>query len=447
MQPSKSLTYGHLAVLCDEIAPILIGRALTGCYAIGGKRIAFAFSGEKFLFFCFEFPFVRFHLIEQLPAPITSTDFSEVMEAALKGLTLAKMELLNEDRILSLTFSSGFRFIFEGFSKKANGYLLDAADVILAAFRPAASVMYELPLHTPQNAPVDKLTSRAVEKLFAQLEEKADQLKRQHELQALIRRKHKQALHALEKCKSDLAQAKLWKQTQHEAVMLQSNLYRVRKGMAKVVIADWEQEGREIELALDPLQEPVKQIEQRMRASRKGKAAIPHLEEQLKKRQDAIAGLEADLQSLDDTTFSILEKKYVKVPAEKVAAAVLRRALPYHEFTSASGLKIWVGRSAKANDLLTFQHAKGNDWWLHVRDWPGSHVVIRVNKGQDPDEATLQEAMKLAVEYSKAKGQGVVDVAITQCKFVKRFGKGHPGKVLLSKFNTKPVDAASRGTV
>ncbi len=80
--------------------------------------------------------------------------------------------------------------------------------------------------------------------------------------------------------------------------------------------------------------------------------------------------------------------------------------MPYREFWSRSGLRIWVGKKAKDNDTLTFKLAHGSDFWLHVHGYPGSHVIIKINKGKDPDADTIQDALQLALYYSQAKSQG-----------------------------------------
>ena len=47
------------------------------------------------------------------------------------------------------------------------------------------------------------------------------------------------------------------------------------------------------------------------------------------------------------------------------------------------GYRVMVGRSAQANDDLTFGVGSPKDLWFHVAGHPGSHVVVRVPKGND----------------------------------------------------------------
>ncbi len=80
------------------------------------------------------------------------------------------------------------------------------------------------------------------------------------------------------------------------------------------------------------------------------------------------------------------------------------------------GYKVMVGRNAKENQEL-LKIAKANDIWMHVRDIPGSHVIIRTDKQNLPD-SLLQSAAKLCVDFS-TKNPGNYEVDYTKRKFVK----------------------------
>lgn len=96
-----------------------------------------------------------------------------------------------------------------------------------------------------------------------------------------------------------------------------------------------------------------------------------------------------------------------------------------------------VGRSAKANDLVT-RKAKPQDFWFHAADYPGSHVVLP-NPGKVPMDKVpghiLEAAARLAAENSQARGRQV-GVNWTQKKFLKRPRGAKPGQVLLERFKT-----------
>ena len=46
-------------------------------------------------------------------------------------------------------------------------------------------------------------------------------------------------------------------------------------------------------------------------------------------------------------------------------------------YYSTDGDSIFVGKNNKQNDYLTNKFARRDEIWLHTKDIPGSHVVIR----------------------------------------------------------------------
>jgi len=75
---------------------------------------------------------------------------------------------------------------------------------------------------------------------------------------------------------------------------------------------------------------------------------------------------------------------------------------------------IMVGKNEKGNIKL-LKRANANDYWLHIKNYPGAHVIIKNNKLQIPQNV-LQKAAQLAVAFS-GKEEGEVDY--TKRKFVK----------------------------
>ncbi|EJP33923.1 fibronectin-binding protein A, N-terminal domain protein [Selenomonas sp. FOBRC9] len=104
-----------------------------------------------------------------------------------------------------------------------------------------------------------------------------------------------------------------------------------------------------------------------------------------------------------------------------------RRAQPF-TFTAPDGMRILVGKNNTQNDALTFKTAAPNDIWLHVRDIPGSHVVLRTGGAPVADE-TLHLAAQLAAHFSKARGSSNVPVDYTGIRFVKKPAGAVPGFV------------------
>lgn len=243
-----------------------------------------------------------------------------------------------------------------------------------------------------------------------------------------------------DKCNEELATCLRWEEVQHEAELLQTNYAKLKRGMLHISVWDWNTDA-ERTIPLDATLTPQEEVAARFKRSKKLRKGLPHVEARIKKQKDLVTQLSAWLEELDqihDLPALLSWREAIpllqpipKQPSKNKSAP--EKQPPYLEHTSAAGIKIWVGRKASDNETLTFSLARGSDWWLHASGVPGSHVVIRTHKGEEPDPETLQDAIQLALHYSKAKMRGEGEVCVTQCKYVSRFGKGHVGKVQISK--------------
>ncbi len=258
---------------------------------------------------------------------------------------------------------------------------------------------------------------------------------------ALARRK-KRISEALNRFQKELNAALTWKTIEQEAHLLQANFASIRRGLKSIELADWEDPSRLLIINLDPVLNPQDNIAAFFRKAKKYRKGIPHLEKMVLETAKQLETFDSLQISLENAK-TIGELKTIRVSAnlpERQTLPVQRgnakEIKPYIEFISSAGIPIWVGRNARCNDKLTFQYAHGLDTWLHVVGYPGSHVVIRMPKGEDPDAQTLQDALQLALQYSKAKNCGEAEVCITQRKYVSRLGQNQPGKVQVSRQKT-----------
>ncbi|MBA3602785.1 MAG: DUF814 domain-containing protein [Parachlamydiaceae bacterium] len=231
-----------------------------------------------------------------------------------------------------------------------------------------------------------------------------------------------------------------WPELYHEGILLQANLYRWNEEDRSVIVSDWNNENQMRTITLSKPFNRQKEIAQRFQASKRQRLALPRIESEIAKAKATFDDLQAsseELMSIVEANDLIAFKNlFLKKPTiQSSTSKKLAKALPYREYVSSAGLQIWVGRKAKDNETLTFKLANGSDYWLHAHGYPGSHVIIKCPKGNEPDSVTLQEALQLAVYFSKAKDQGRVEVLVTQRKYVSPYGKGskNPGKVQVSK--------------
>ncbi len=101
---------------------------------------------------------------------------------------------------------------------------------------------------------------------------------------------------------------------------------------------------------------------------------------------------------------------------------------PFH-YLSSDGYHMYVGKNNLQNDELTFQFAKGNDWWFHAKGAPGSHVIVQ-SRGDELPDRTFEEAARLAAYYSANRSSSKVEIDYVEKKQVKKPNKAKPGFVV-----------------
>lgn len=252
------------------------------------------------------------------------------------------------------------------------------------------------------------------------------------EIKEIILRKINQLHKKIKNLKKNLEECEKWAVFHHDADLLQSNRHQIKKGMKSIVVFDWEI-NRERVFEIDLKKNIQDQISALYKKSRKLKKGIPFIKSFIAraiKEESNLQNLLVEIEKNQDP--EALEMIYEQFIPKKVNKVIEDKSkLPYKEFISSSGFKIWIGKSAANNEILTFQYAHGSDLWLHAHDFPGSHVIIKCH-GKQIDETTIWEAAKLALKYSKAKNLNEGEVIYTFQKNVRPIKNGKKGSVNVS---------------
>ncbi len=147
-----------------------------------------------------------------------------------------------------------------------------------------------------------------------------------------------------------------------------------------------------------------------------------------------IASLEEDLASIKQelTEFGYVRRKFTsgnkKLEKKVNPKKSSQKSKPLH-FISSDGYHMYVGKNNYQNDELTFQFADGGDWWFHIKNSAGSHVIVK-SKGEELPDRTFEEAGRLAAYYSSSREAAKVEIDYTLKKNVKKPNKGKPGFVV-----------------
>jgi len=103
------------------------------------------------------------------------------------------------------------------------------------------------------------------------------------------------------------------------------------------------------------------------------------------------------------------------------------------------GWIVLAGKTDRDNDQLSLKTAHPDDWWFHVRGMSGSHVLLRTQKGMEPDRQTLKQAAAIAAYHSKARSGGTVAISCTKARYVSKPRGAKPGTVAIRKEITLKV--------
>jgi len=119
------------------------------------------------------------------------------------------------------------------------------------------------------------------------------------------------------------------------------------------------------------------------------------------------------------------------------------------EYELPGGWRVLAGRSARDNDYVSLKVARPNDWWFHVRGMPGSHVVLKVPAGTEPERDVVKQAAAVAAWHSKKREASQVAVSATRARYVTKPRGAKPGTVEIRKeevLKVRPAlpDASSR---
>ena len=229
--------------------------------------------------------------------------------------------------------------------------------------------------------------------------------------------------------------------------LLTANLHLAQKGAKACEVPNYYEEGMPmVTVELDEKLSPAQNAQKYFKLYQKARNAQTLAAEQIEKTTEELNYLEGQMDNLGKCSeeaelFELrqeLEKLgYVRPNRSRRQMKQLPPSKPMR-FTSPSGQVILVGKNNLQNDKLTGT-AQPNEVWLHAKDMPGSHVII---VGEEPDEATILCAARLAALYSKGRNAAKVPVDYTLRRYVKKPGGAKPGFVIYTNQRTLYVAPA-----
>ncbi|HZX73808.1 MAG TPA: NFACT RNA binding domain-containing protein [Cyclobacteriaceae bacterium] len=214
------------------------------------------------------------------------------------------------------------------------------------------------------------------------------------------------------------------------ADLIMANMHAIKQGDEKITVENFYDNNRPVEIKLKKDLSPQKNAEAFYRKSKNRQIEIDKLKELIIPREKEIAFIQHHINQIEpETDLKSLRSKIAEASATSKTKAVKTEQLPFHEFEF-KGYKIWVGKNAINNDLLTLKYTFKDDLWLHAKDVAGSHVVIKYQAGKKFPKDVIERAAELAAYNSKRKTDSLCPVAFTLKKFVRK-RKGDPAGAMV----------------
>ena len=225
--------------------------------------------------------------------------------------------------------------------------------------------------------------------------------------------------------------------------LITSYIYMIEKGMESVEVANfYDPEYKNIKISLNTNFTPSENAQKYFKKYNKLKTAKKEITSQMEITKEEIDYLENIMLSIENCE-NLAELMDIREELGKVgylrsknnSKKETKLTTKPHEFVSSNGFKILVGKNNKQNDHLTLKVASNEDIWMHTKNIPGSHVIIKTEGKEVPDETIFEGAM-LAAFFSKSKMSSQVPVDYTKKKNVKKPNGAKPGMVIYDTNNT-----------
>ena len=395
------------------------------------------------LLICLEPKSCRMHRISQPPPKARQAQrFMQILRSRLQGGKIIDVEHVNRDRIVKFSVRQGGTTCLlwvRLWGTAANVILTDQDGQIYDAFfrRPGrAEITGEHYQPQPPRQPPDDsfrvrdlpgegdFNSRIERWYRDQNRQQRLQLARER-LQRQLQQEQRQLQQRLTALRDQVQVGEPNQSWKLLGDLIMSNLHRIEAGMEWITVDDYTRPGSTVTIQLDPTATPAENAQRYYTKQKKAHSSRQRALDEIENVERRMRRLVEQMEQLESEQDPRQLEQQLKRPSQDKKSGA--EAPPGLSFES-HGFQILVGRTAKENDLLLRRFVRGNDTWLHARDYPGGYVFIKHRSGKSVPLDTLLDAANLALAYSKGRSDG--DVYYTQVKYLRRAKHGKTGTVI-----------------
>ncbi|MDL4840004.1 Rqc2 family fibronectin-binding protein [Aquibacillus rhizosphaerae] len=263
-----------------------------------------------------------------------------------------------------------------------------------------------------------------------------DRVKQQAgDLYRFLKNEREKNVRKIKKHKQTLVKADKADQFQRYGELLTANMHTLKQGDKSATVIDYyDPDQNEITIELNPNKTPSENAQSYFKTYQKLKKSKKMVIQEIAKAEQEINYLDELLQQIDEARVQdieeireeLREEGYLKTKSKHKKKKNKPTKPEPEQYVASDGTIILVGKNNKQNEFLTNRLAAKDEIWLHTKDIPGSHVVIR---DKNPSDETLFEAAQLAASFSKSKNSSSVPVDYTLIRHVKKPNGAKPGFV------------------
>lgn len=215
--------------------------------------------------------------------------------------------------------------------------------------------------------------------------------------------------------------------------ILAASIYTLKRGMTSLTTYDF-YNNKEISIPLDPQITPQENLEKLYKKYNKLKRGMEANKRRFIEINEELNYLNSIKLFIDNSSNTdnlkliqeeLISQGYIKLQQKKGNRKKQIKEIGYGvlEF---EGFKILYGRNNIENDNLTFKVASKEDIWLHSKNIPGSHVIIKAN---EITEEMLLKGAEVAAYFSKSSTGDKISVDYTKKRYINKPKGSKPGFV------------------
>lgn len=226
--------------------------------------------------------------------------------------------------------------------------------------------------------------------------------------------------------------------------LLAANVNKLNKGDKEIIVKDFYNNNKDIKISLDSRKNPWENVDSYYKRYKKIKNSIDFAKDDLPKQKDLLEYLNQvsdfverskSISDLDEIKEELIENKIIKNTSRNKKKTI-SKSKPM-QFKTVDNSNIYVGKNSRQNDYITLKLANKNDYFFHVRNAPGSHVILKTNLLNEND---IKIASYLAASHSSQAKSNKVDVDYTEKKNVNKAKGAKLGMVYYENFKTVTVN-------